>query len=157
MTTNVLNRNQNFSEAKNAKKGTRFFFLHFYIHILVHTTFCIQSLKKWPEWILLLYYKYKNHLPRKQHFFGSHKIRTQNRFASLQPKCATYSTMVCPVLANVSQPNLYTSSFSEKSIRRVFKNRQNILPRRQKTNPVDFDDELKIGDVRYKHLTLITI
>ena len=32
-----------------------------------------------------------------------------------------------------------------------------LLPRRQKKNPVDFDDELKIGDVRYKHLTLITI
>ena len=32
-----------------------------------------------------------------------------------------------------------------------------ILPRRQKKNPVDFDDELKIGDVRYKHLNLITI
>ena len=29
----------------------------------------------------------------------------------------------------------------------------NILPRRQKNYPVDFDNELKIGDVRYKHLT----
>ena len=29
--------------------------------------------------------------------------------------------------------------------------------RRQNKSPVDFDDELKIGDVRYKHLTLITI
>ena len=27
----------------------------------------------------------------------------------------------------------------------------------RKKNPVDFDDELKIIDVRYKHLTLITI
>ena len=26
-----------------------------------------------------------------------------------------------------------------------------------KKRPVDFDDELKIGDVRYKHLTKITI
>ena len=32
-----------------------------------------------------------------------------------------------------------------------------ILPRRQKDYPVDFDDELRIGDVRYKHLTQITI
>ena len=27
-----------------------------------------------------------------------------------------------------------------------------VLPRRQKKNPVDFDDKIKIGDVRYKHL-----
>ena len=32
-----------------------------------------------------------------------------------------------------------------------------LLPRRQKKNPVDFDDELKIGDVRYDNMTLITI
>ena len=28
-----------------------------------------------------------------------------------------------------------------------------LLPRRQKKNPVDFDDELKIGDVRYDNMT----
>ena len=28
-----------------------------------------------------------------------------------------------------------------------------ILPRLQKNIRFDFDDELKIGDVRYKHLT----
>ena len=27
-----------------------------------------------------------------------------------------------------------------------------VLPRRQKKNPVDFDDELKIGDVRYDNM-----
>ena len=32
-----------------------------------------------------------------------------------------------------------------------------LLPHRQIKYPVDFDDELKIGDVRYKHLTKITI
>ena len=32
-----------------------------------------------------------------------------------------------------------------------------ILPRRQKKNPVVFDDELKIGDVRYDNMTKITI
>ena len=29
----------------------------------------------------------------------------------------------------------------------------NVLPRCQKNYPVDFDYELKVGDVRYKHLT----
>ena len=33
----------------------------------------------------------------------------------------------------------------------------NILPRLQKKKPVDFDDELKIGDVRYDNMTKITI
>ena len=28
-----------------------------------------------------------------------------------------------------------------------------LLPRRQKKNPVDFDDELKIGDVMYDNMT----
>ena len=32
-----------------------------------------------------------------------------------------------------------------------------VLPRRQKKNPVDFDDELEIGDVRYDNMTQITI
>ena len=32
-----------------------------------------------------------------------------------------------------------------------------VLPRRQKKNPVDFDDELKIEDVRYDNMTKITI
>ena len=32
-----------------------------------------------------------------------------------------------------------------------------ILARLQKNIRFDFDDELKIGDVRYKHLTKITI
>ena len=31
-----------------------------------------------------------------------------------------------------------------------------VLPRLQK-KPVDFDDELKIGDVRYDNITKITI
>ena len=29
----------------------------------------------------------------------------------------------------------------------------NLLPRRQKKNPVDFDDELKMGNVRYDNMT----
>ena len=33
----------------------------------------------------------------------------------------------------------------------------NILPRLQKKKPVDFDDELKIGDVWYDNMTKITI
>ena len=32
-----------------------------------------------------------------------------------------------------------------------------VLPRLQKKKPVDFDDELKIGDVRYDNMTKITI
>ena len=32
-----------------------------------------------------------------------------------------------------------------------------ILPHRQIKYPVDFDDELKIGDVRYDKITKITI
>ena len=32
-----------------------------------------------------------------------------------------------------------------------------ILPRLQKKKPVDFDDELKIGDVSYDNMTKITI
>ena len=32
-----------------------------------------------------------------------------------------------------------------------------LLPRRQKKNPVDFDNELKIVDVRYDNITKITI
>ena len=32
-----------------------------------------------------------------------------------------------------------------------------LLPCLQKNIRFDFDDELKIGDVRYKHLTQITI
>ena len=36
-------------------------------------------------------------------------------------------------------------------------NRKLLLPRLQKKKPVDFDDELKIGDVRYDNLTKITI
>ena len=32
---------------------------------------------------------------------------------------------------------------------------EKLLPRLQKKKPVDFDDELKIGDVRYDNLTKI--
>ena len=32
-----------------------------------------------------------------------------------------------------------------------------LLPRLQKKKPVDFDDELKIGDIRYDNITKITI
>ena len=32
-----------------------------------------------------------------------------------------------------------------------------VLPRLQKKKPVDFDDELKIGDVWYDNMTKITI
>ena len=35
--------------------------------------------------------------------------------------------------------------------------RKKVLPRRQKKNPVDFDSELKIEDVRYDNMTRITI
>ena len=34
---------------------------------------------------------------------------------------------------------------------------KHILPRRQKINPVDFDDKLKIGDDRYDNISKITI
>ena len=32
-----------------------------------------------------------------------------------------------------------------------------VLPRLQKKRPVEFDDELKIGDVRYDNIIKITI
>ena len=35
----------------------------------------------------------------------------------------------------------------------MFHVQKQLLPRRQKKNPVDFDDELKIGDVRYDNMT----
>ena len=51
----------------------------------------------------------------------------------------------------------YIKKFVAIFLLNATKLKKKLLPRRQKKNPVDFDDELKVGDVRYKHLTKTTI
>ena len=53
-------------------------------------------------------------------------------------------------------PQIYATVFSVSIVEHQQKSCCHLLPRLQK-KPVDFDDELKIGDVRYGNLTKITI
>ena len=88
------------------------------------------------------------------------KIPSQHNFV-FKPRKKILYTVYCPPPPRTHAPKktwlLENTTIASLLKSKSLQNNTYILPRRQKDYPVDFDDELRIGDVRYDNMTKITI